>query len=123
MRNTPWVYGIVIFAGKETKLVQNSGTVTFKRTHLDKLLNVLVLTVSTLITIHSAIQDQQPTLDNFILMDIFFHFDIVSVHKNFTSTRSCKNMSRHKFRISSPKSNPQLYSIAQMEQKIEFEPT
>ena len=46
MRNTPWVYGIVIFAGKETKLVQNSGNVTFKRTHLDKLLNVLVLTVS-----------------------------------------------------------------------------
>ena len=40
------MYGVVVFAGKETKLVQNSGKVAFKRTHLDKLLNVLVLTVS-----------------------------------------------------------------------------
>ncbi|XP_075248083.1 putative phospholipid-transporting ATPase IM isoform X2 [Convolutriloba macropyga] len=45
LRNTPWVVGIVIFAGKETKLVQNSGKAAFKRTHLDKLLNILVLTI------------------------------------------------------------------------------
>ncbi|XP_063720658.1 probable phospholipid-transporting ATPase IM isoform X2 [Symsagittifera roscoffensis] len=45
MRNTPWVCGVVVFSGKETKLVQNSGKVAFKRTHLDKLLNILVLTI------------------------------------------------------------------------------
>ncbi|CAH2021589.1 unnamed protein product [Acanthoscelides obtectus] len=32
LRNTQWCYGVVIFAGKDTKLMQNSGKSKFKRT-------------------------------------------------------------------------------------------
>ncbi|XP_055453587.1 phospholipid-transporting ATPase FetA isoform X3 [Psammomys obesus] len=43
IRNTDWCYGLVIYTGPDTKLMQNSGQSTFKRTHVDHLMNVLVL--------------------------------------------------------------------------------
>ncbi|XP_040102818.1 phospholipid-transporting ATPase FetA-like [Oryx dammah] len=43
IRNTDWCYGLVIFTGPDTKVMQNSGKSTFKRTHIDHLMNVLVL--------------------------------------------------------------------------------
>lgn len=46
LRNTQWCYGLVIFAGKDTKLMQNSGKTTFKRTNIDKLLNFIIIGVS-----------------------------------------------------------------------------
>ncbi|KAM6936972.1 phospholipid-transporting ATPase ID [Xenentodon cancila] len=43
LRNTEWCFGIVIFAGLQTKLMQNCGRTKFKRTSIDKLMNTLVL--------------------------------------------------------------------------------
>uniref|UniRef100_A0A914E1L8 Phospholipid-transporting ATPase n=1 Tax=Acrobeloides nanus TaxID=290746 RepID=A0A914E1L8_9BILA len=43
LRNTRWCYGVVLFAGKETKLMMNSGKATFKRTSLDRFLNILIM--------------------------------------------------------------------------------
>lgn len=43
LRNSQWCYGIVIFAGKDTKLMQNSGKTTFKRTSIDRMMNKLVI--------------------------------------------------------------------------------
>lgn len=43
IRNTEWCFGMVIFAGPDTKLMQNSGRTTLKRTSIDRLMNVLVL--------------------------------------------------------------------------------
>ena len=43
LRNTDWCYGVVIFAGKDTKLMQNSGKTKFKRTSIDRLLNFIIL--------------------------------------------------------------------------------
>lgn len=48
LRNTQWCYGVVIFAGKDTKLMQNSGKTKLKRTSIDKLLNFLIIGVSTI---------------------------------------------------------------------------
>ena len=45
LRNTGWCFGLVIFAGKDTKLMMNSGQTTFKRTHIDQLMNVLIVGV------------------------------------------------------------------------------
>ena len=36
----------MIFAGKDTKLMQNSGKTKFKRTSIDRLLNFIILGVS-----------------------------------------------------------------------------
>ncbi|XP_024905477.1 phospholipid-transporting ATPase FetA [Pteropus alecto] len=43
IRNTDWCYGLVIYTGPDTKLMQNCGKSSFKRTHIDRLMNVLVL--------------------------------------------------------------------------------
>ncbi|NWY52345.1 AT8B5 ATPase, partial [Chionis minor] len=45
IRNTDWCFGLVIYAGPDTKLMQNSGKTTFKRTSIDRLMNVLVLVI------------------------------------------------------------------------------
>ena len=46
LRNTKWCYGLVVFAGKDTKLMMNSGATQFKRTHIDRLMNILIIGVS-----------------------------------------------------------------------------
>ncbi|XP_054440070.1 phospholipid-transporting ATPase FetA-like [Pteronotus mesoamericanus] len=43
IKNTDWCYGLVIYTGPDTKLMQNSGKSSFKRTQIDHLMNVLVL--------------------------------------------------------------------------------
>uniref|UniRef100_A0A665USZ2 Phospholipid-transporting ATPase n=1 Tax=Echeneis naucrates TaxID=173247 RepID=A0A665USZ2_ECHNA len=43
LRNTEWCFGLVLFG--ETKLMQNCGKSTFKRTRIDRLMNVLVLCI------------------------------------------------------------------------------
>ncbi|XP_076426679.1 putative phospholipid-transporting ATPase IM isoform X2 [Peromyscus maniculatus bairdii] len=43
LRNTSWCFGMVLFAGPDTKLMQNSGKTKFKRTSIDRLMNTLVL--------------------------------------------------------------------------------
>nr|XP_046231963.1 probable phospholipid-transporting ATPase IM [Scatophagus argus] len=45
LRNTEWCFGLVIFGGPDTKLMQNSGKSTFKRTSIDHLMNILVLCI------------------------------------------------------------------------------
>ena len=45
LRNTRWCYGLVIFAGSDTKLMRNGGKTKFKQTHIDKLLNYLIIGV------------------------------------------------------------------------------
>uniref|UniRef100_A0A674D8W0 Phospholipid-transporting ATPase n=1 Tax=Salmo trutta TaxID=8032 RepID=A0A674D8W0_SALTR len=50
LRNTEWCFGLVLFGGPETKLMQNCGKTTFKRTSIDRLMNVLVLCVSPAVT-------------------------------------------------------------------------
>ncbi|KAM4532174.1 phospholipid-transporting ATPase ID-like [Fundulus diaphanus] len=45
VRNTEWCFGLVIFGGPDTKLMQNSGRTTFKRTSIDQLMNILVLCI------------------------------------------------------------------------------
>ncbi|CAI5448572.1 unnamed protein product [Caenorhabditis angaria] len=43
LKNTRWCYGVVVFAGKDTKLMMNSGKTKLKRTSLDRFLNILIM--------------------------------------------------------------------------------
>ncbi|TQS39159.1 hypothetical protein Golomagni_00321, partial [Golovinomyces magnicellulatus] len=43
LRNTPWIYGIVVFTGHETKLMRNATATPIKRTAVERQLNNLVL--------------------------------------------------------------------------------
>jgi len=46
LRNTAWCFGLVVFAGRDTKLMMNGGKAKFKRTHIDQLTNILIIGVS-----------------------------------------------------------------------------
>lgn len=43
LRNTPWVYGLVVFTGHETKLMRNATAAPIKRTAVEKMVNVQIL--------------------------------------------------------------------------------
>ncbi|KAF4976204.1 hypothetical protein FZEAL_7096 [Fusarium zealandicum] len=43
LRNTPWVHGVVVFTGHETKLMRNATATPIKRTKVERKLNMLVL--------------------------------------------------------------------------------
>ncbi|XP_069480865.1 probable phospholipid-transporting ATPase IM [Ambystoma mexicanum] len=45
LRNTEWCFGLVLFAGPDTKLMQNCGKSKLKRTSIDRLMNTLVLLI------------------------------------------------------------------------------
>ncbi|TRY65285.1 hypothetical protein DNTS_015442, partial [Danionella cerebrum] len=66
LRNTEWCFGLVVFGGPDTKLMQNSGKSIFKRTSIDHLMNVLVLFIfgflafmCTILSIGNAIWEYQ----------------------------------------------------------------
>lgn len=43
LRNTPWVYGIVVFTGHETKLMRNATAAPIKKTAVERMVNMQIL--------------------------------------------------------------------------------
>ncbi|KAI9568657.1 phospholipid-translocating P-type ATPase [Boletus coccyginus] len=43
LRNTPWIYGIVVFIGHETKLMRNATAAPIKKTAVEKQVNVHII--------------------------------------------------------------------------------
>ncbi|ORY69507.1 phospholipid-transporting ATPase 1 [Pseudomassariella vexata] len=55
LRNTPWVHGIVVFTGHETKLMRNATATPIKRTKVERQLNMLVLALVGILLVLSVI--------------------------------------------------------------------
>lgn len=55
LRNTPWVHGVVVFTGHETKLMRNATATPIKRTKVERKLNILVLVLILVLLILSII--------------------------------------------------------------------
>ncbi|KAI4211834.1 MAG: hypothetical protein LQ351_005477 [Letrouitia transgressa] len=52
LRNTPWIHGVVVFTGHETKLMRNATATPIKRTQVERMVNIQILMlVSILITL------------------------------------------------------------------------
>ncbi|KAL4867407.1 hypothetical protein BDV12DRAFT_171368 [Aspergillus spectabilis] len=43
LRNTPWIHGIVVFTGHETKLMRNATATPIKRTAVERMVNIQIL--------------------------------------------------------------------------------
>ncbi|CAJ0927097.1 14284_t:CDS:2, partial [Entrophospora sp. SA101] len=43
LKNTPWIYGVVIFTGHETKLMRNASATPIKRTSVEKMVNIQII--------------------------------------------------------------------------------
>ncbi|KAK3302169.1 uncharacterized protein B0T15DRAFT_295097 [Chaetomium strumarium] len=55
LRNTPWVHGVVVFTGHETKLMRNATAAPIKRTKVERQLNKLVLVLVGMLLVLSVI--------------------------------------------------------------------
>lgn len=54
LRNTPWIHGVVVFTGHETKLMRNATATPIKRTKVERQVNSLVLILVAMLLILSA---------------------------------------------------------------------
>ncbi|KAK0711228.1 hypothetical protein B0H67DRAFT_555242 [Lasiosphaeris hirsuta] len=55
LRNTPWIHGVVVFTGHETKLMRNATAAPIKRTKVERQLNMLVLVLVGMLLVLSVI--------------------------------------------------------------------
>ncbi|CAM1505472.1 Fc.00g111090.m01.CDS01 [Cosmosporella sp. VM-42] len=55
LRNTPWVYGVVVFTGHETKLMRNATAAPIKRTKVERQVNWLVLVLVGMLLVLSVV--------------------------------------------------------------------
>lgn len=55
LRNTPWIYGVVVFTGHETKLMRNATATPIKRTAVERQLNMQILMLVGILLVLSLI--------------------------------------------------------------------
>ncbi|KAI9927666.1 hypothetical protein ASPWEDRAFT_176148 [Aspergillus wentii DTO 134E9] len=55
LRNTPWVHGIVVFTGHETKLMRNATATPIKRTAVERMVNIQILMLVSILVALSVI--------------------------------------------------------------------
>ena len=55
LRNTPWIHGIVVFTGHETKLMRNATATPIKRTAVERMVNVQILMLVAILIVLSII--------------------------------------------------------------------
>ena len=55
LRNTPWIHGIVVFTGHETKLMRNATATPIKSTHVERMVNRQILMLVTILVVLSII--------------------------------------------------------------------
>ncbi|RMZ74798.1 hypothetical protein DV737_g5721, partial [Chaetothyriales sp. CBS 132003] len=55
LRNTPWIHGVVVFTGHETKLMRNATATPIKRTDVERMLNKQIIMLVAILLILSAI--------------------------------------------------------------------
>lgn len=55
LRNTPWVHGVVVFTGHETKLMRNATATPIKRTDVERMLNKQILMLVAILLVLSLV--------------------------------------------------------------------
>ena len=69
LRNTPWIHGVVVFTGHETKLMRNATATPIKRTRVERQLNMLVLALIGMLLVLSIICSAGDLISRSVLGD------------------------------------------------------
>ncbi|GMM38548.1 aminophospholipid-translocating P4-type ATPase [Saccharomycopsis crataegensis] len=64
LRNTPWIYGIVVFTGHETKLMRNATATPIKRTAVERIINLQILALFGILIVLSLISSAGNVIKN-----------------------------------------------------------
>ena len=87
LRNTPWIYGIVVFTGHETKLMRNATATPIKRTQVERMVNIQILMLVAILvslSIVSSVGDLIVRLKAGKKLDYLYYGDF-NVAKQFIS--------------------------------------
>ncbi len=87
LRNTPWIHGVVVFTGHETKLMRNATATPIKRTHVERLVNVQILMlVGILITLSIISSVGHLIIQRTAKQRLaYLHYDNINAGKQFFS--------------------------------------
>lgn len=55
LRNTPWIHGVVVFTGHETKLMRNATAAPIKRTDVERIINLQIIALFSILIALSLI--------------------------------------------------------------------
>ncbi|AEO57745.1 hypothetical protein MYCTH_2304292 [Thermothelomyces thermophilus ATCC 42464] len=76
LRNTPWIHGVVVFTGHETKLMRNATAAPIKRTKVERQLNKLVLALVGMLLALSVISTAGDLILRRVSGDSFRYLDL-----------------------------------------------
>ena len=75
LRNTPWVHGVVVFTGHETKLMRNATATPIKRTNVEHKVNTQILLLGLVLIILSIISSIGDIVVRLTIGDKLFYLD------------------------------------------------
>ncbi|KAG9018263.1 hypothetical protein FRB90_011717 [Tulasnella sp. 427] len=83
LRNTPWVYGLVVFTGHETKLMRNATATPIKRTAVERQVNVQIVFLFLLLIILSLVSTVGSSIRSwfFSKQEWYLFLDVVPTNK------------------------------------------
>ena len=80
LRNTPWVHGVVVFTGHETKLMRNATATPIKRTGVERRVNTQILLLGAILIILSVISTVGDIIVRLTSGDKLFYLDYTNTN-------------------------------------------
>ncbi|GAO48796.1 phospholipid-translocating P-type ATPase [Saitoella complicata NRRL Y-17804] len=81
LRNTPWIYGIVVFTGHETKLMRNATATPIKRTAVEKMVNIQIVFLFSILIVLSLVSSIGSTVKEFVHGDSLSYLELAGVNQ------------------------------------------
>jgi phospholipid-transporting ATPase len=81
LRNTQWIYGIVVFTGHETKLMRNATSTPIKITAVEKMVNIQIVFLFTILIVLAVVSSAGYLILNTIKGSQLSYLDISSTSK------------------------------------------
>ncbi|KAK3058945.1 aminophospholipid translocase [Extremus antarcticus] len=75
LRNTPWIHGVVVFTGHETKLMRNATATPIKRTNVEHRVNTQILLLGVVLVVLSIISSVGDLAVRLTIGRNFFYLD------------------------------------------------
>ena len=78
LRNTPWIHGVVVFTGHETKLMRNATATPIKRTNVERRVNTQILMLVGVLIVLSVVSSVGDLIIRLTIGDNLFYLSIES---------------------------------------------
>lgn len=81
LRNTPWIYGLVVFTGHETKLMRNATATPIKTTAVEKMVNIQIIFLFLILIVLSIVSSAGALILDTVKAKHLAYLDLGSTNK------------------------------------------